>query len=776
MDGRTQKLKPRRGRPTSVRRRRAWLVLVTAFASLTAAEGLDRSAIGQVPLDTSISAVAITDSSWTVDRTATIVRPPAKTLSSALVAIADDISRQQAPPNPAENSNRRATATALATATPVTTSPPAITSTPAITVTPVATPTPVATSTPVTTVTPPPASIPSIAPTGTVESFASSQTVEQALATRGSVTFRKTPIGEVVFLLSDLWQINIVAGENVSGEVSGTFHNAPLSEVLAAVLTSSGYSYRKTGSSLVVLSADRIGVNDPSFVSQTLRLPESLREDASTLEAARLMLSERGDLKKIGTDLVLVIDNPERIERVRGLFESLSPFSLQSQSQSETQTQTQTQTQIQSLPTPTSTALLSGVSYFSPQYTEASELALPLQQALGDQVNVAVYAQENRLMVRGTPDDLQLAAEIIAQLDRPRAQVRITAMIYDVNLTELEQLGVDWGRDLAINTMQAAGGGAAGGAAGAAGAAAAETLTFSDALGAASLTTTGATSFGLRRLGSTFDTSVFIRALDQSSEAKLLADPSITVGDRREASIRIVRRIPIVGANPVQGSNAVFTQTEFEEAGVILRVQPRISRDGTIELIVAPEYSVLVENSGNGPVIDSREAQTTVRVANGQMFVLGGLRQKDITETVNGVPFLRDIKFIGKLFQSHNTLVRESELIVFLKPEIVTPYFDGDPRQQRAACVANSQLDQIPYADFRPQTPCCSDPYCPNHNPRPRLNGGSAMLGMIDDDAVYFPLASPTGATVDSVITPEPIVTGGDDFYPPIHIAPTRMN
>ena len=89
--------------------------------------------------------------------------------------------------------------------------------------------------------------------------------VEEALEARGSVTFRKTPLSEVVFLLSDLWHINIVAGENVSGEVSGSFHNAPLREVLSAVLTSSGYSYRKTGSSLVVLTADQVGTDDPSF-------------------------------------------------------------------------------------------------------------------------------------------------------------------------------------------------------------------------------------------------------------------------------------------------------------------------------------------------------------------------------------------------------------------------------------------------------------------------------------------------------------------------------
>ena len=173
----------------------------------------------------------------------------------------------------------------------------------------------------------------------------------------------------------------------------------------------------------------------------------------------------------------------------------------------------------------------------------------------------------------------------------------------------------------------------------------------------------------------------FLEALDQNSEAKLLADPSITVGDRTEASIRIVQQIPIVGANPVEGSNAVFTQTEFKEAGVILVVTPRISRDGTIELQVQPEYSVVSEITPQGPVIDTRTADTIVRVNNGQMFVLGGLRQKSIVETVRGIPYLREISVVGKLFRAHSTEVRESELIVFLKPELITPYYNGHPRE-----------------------------------------------------------------------------------------------
>jgi general secretion pathway protein D len=238
----------------------------------------------------------------------------------------------------------------------------------------------------------------------------------------------------------------------------------------------------------------------------------------------------------------------------------------------------------------------------------------------------------------------------------------------------------------------------------------------------------GAANFAVSSINDAIDVDALLQALDSSSEAKLLADPSITVADRYEASIRIVQKIPIVAADPVENSGVVFSQVDFEEAGVILNVQPRISRDGTVELIVQPEYSVVVDFINNNPVIDSRTAQTTVRVADGQMFALGGLRQKTIVETVRGVPGLRNIKYIGKLFQAHDTEVRESELIVFLKPEVITPYSPGTLRQQHAGYVGTEQLDAIAHAESVPATPSCQDHHCPNHYPRPRLNGGSRSL------------------------------------------------
>lgn len=475
--------------------------------------------------------------------------------------------------------------------------------------------------------------------------------VDEALFMPGSVTFRKTAINEVVFVLSDLWGINIVAGSDVSGEVSGTFRDAPLSEVLNAVLTSTGYGYRRIGESLIVLPLDQL---------DRMGQVGSGGSPSSGLAAAGA--SGSGGFPQVvgGTGLT--------------------------------------------------------IQYFTLQFTEAEQMAVPLQQALGEQVVVAVYPEENRLMIRGTSADLALAQDAISQLDRPRSQVRITAMIYDVGLGELQNIGINWSRDVRGITDTLDDG------------IAAQEEVLSDFLSASSNLVNGGTSIGLRTIRSNQATSLLLEMLNATSESKLLADPSITVADRREASIRIVQRIPIITANPVENSNAVFTQTQFEEAGVILNVTPRISRDRTIELKVNPEYSVVTEIRASGPVIDSRTAETTVRVTDGQMFVLGGLRQKTIVETVRGVPVLRDLKFIGRIFRGHSTEVRESELIVFLKPEIVEVCSPANPRAVQAYRVGNEYLDRIAYAENLPQTPCCCDPECPNHAPRPRINGGTEGL------------------------------------------------
>lgn len=550
--------------------------------------------------------------------------------------------------------------------------------------------------------------------------------VEDALEQRGTISFRQTSIQEVVLLLSDLWNVNIVAGQQVTGNVTGTFNDAALRDVLSAILGASGYGYTLSGNSLVVLPAEQVGTVGPEFQSETMPIPPSMQDDVpSLIEAAQLLLSERGRIRAIGSTTVLVIDNADGIARVRDMLRQFGGGQLVASSSGPPAAD---MTGNPSSAMPASVAAFGArpqIAYFTPQYTEASEMVDALTDALGEDAVVAVYEAENRLIVKGNPAMLELAHEAVNQLDQPRSQVRITTMIYDVDLEELERLGVNWGRGLRTED-------------------ALEGTAFADLTGRvaeafsySTLGTEGVSQLGIRTITNAFDTTLLLEALDTSSEAKLLADPSITCADRKPASIKIVEKIPVIAINPVEGSNVVVAQVEFEDAGIILNVVPRVGRDGTIEMNVQPEYSVVTGFTGTEgnryPIIDSRTAETTVRVGDGHMFVLGGLRQKTVTETISGVPYLRDMRFIGKLFRNHDTQVRESELIVFIRPEVITPFDCGRPRQRVAAKTSSYELDAIAHATLCPQLPCCKDPNCPNHHPRPRVNHGSHSLRMFGD-------------------------------------------
>jgi general secretion pathway protein D len=192
-----------------------------------------------------------------------------------------------------------------------------------------------------------------------------------------------------------------------------------------------------------------------------------------------------------------------------------------------------------------------------------------------------------------------------------------------------------------------------------------------------------------------------VQALKQLTNARLLADPTVTVIDREKASIQIVTEIPYQQLTQTGNGGNIGT-TAFREAGVTLSVSPKIANDGTLQLDVTPTFSRLAgftQGPLPAPIIDKREASTTVRVADGQTLVIGGLRQRSDTRERRGVPYLKDRKYVGPLFRARNDTVRESELVVFITSEIVMPANDRSrPREWAAESRVRRELERIPVA------------------------------------------------------------------------------
>ena len=120
-----------------------------------------------------------------------------------------------------------------------------------------------------------------------------------------------------------------------------------------------------------------------------------------------------------------------------------------------------------------------------------------------------------------------------------------------------------------------------------------------------------------------------------------------------------------------EGGAGALTTTEFKRVGVKLDVSAVLTDNNNILLTVDAEQNVATGVSdAEVPIIDTRKAKTSLLLKNGQVVILGGLRRQEKTQEVDQIPIVGDLPIIGELFKSTNTVVKNSELIVFLSPHI----------------------------------------------------------------------------------------------------------
>ena len=170
-----------------------------------------------------------------------------------------------------------------------------------------------------------------------------------------------------------------------------------------------------------------------------------------------------------------------------------------------------------------------------------------------------------------------------------------------------------------------------------------------------------------------------IRALQEQNKAKVLSEPNLIVLDGREANILVGGEIPIPVVQSAQIGAAASVSIMFKEFGVRLKIIPNITGENTIQLTVMPEVSSIdnvnaVEFSGfRIPAFRTRRAETTVNVRDGQSLIIGGLLQNEQSKLVKQIPVLGDIPIIGELFKTRSFVNNETELVIIVTPQIVSP-------------------------------------------------------------------------------------------------------
>ncbi len=428
-----------------------------------------------------------------------------------------------------------------------------------------------------------------------------------------------------------------------------------------------------------MLPLDQLGSLKPMFNSEIIKLEQAAPDDL--INVVEALLSPQGKAIPVpASNSIMVLDYPDRVEMIR---ERMRVLDRPRQRSFRPVVPGQPLAPGQAGPPAVGPPMVElDVRVFRPQYVKVQTLLPAIESLLSEAGRVAVLENEDQIVIADRVDLVDVIEEAVQALDRPRPQVRIWAMIYDCSLEDIERIGINWNARFFGNARRADG-------------TPADQILLNTITAANPAAGVPNGALTVMSLGSNVDITAVINALRASSDSRLLADPNVVVSNHEPAKIEIVTEIPYQQLTEGLEGGTIGT-TAFREAGVTLEVTPHIARDRTISMFINPRFSVLAGFTENDeqPIIDRREAKTTLRVANGETFVLGGLRQRSRVHQRTGIPYLKDVKYLGKLFRFQQDTFRESELLVFITPEIIGVTADSRPREHAAADLGREELNR----------------------------------------------------------------------------------
>jgi general secretion pathway protein D len=265
----------------------------------------------------------------------------------------------------------------------------------------------------------------------------------------------------------------------------------------------------------------------------------------------------------------------------------------------------------------------------------------------------------NSIVVQGTAQEYSEIARTLDKLDTVPRQVLIEARVYEVDLTG----ALSYGLEYALQQR-------------AAGASVPPVLGDYGVSTSGSLTASGGVWFDPTR-----QLIAFLTASENRSRVRTLSAPTLLTTDSSMARIQVGESVPVLTSQGLTlggqiAGNSLFTSTvNNQDTGIILSVTPRITSTGLVSLTISQEISNEVPAPSTGiqsPSFTKRSVTTHAVAQDGQTIALGGLISYSYNKTVNRIPLLGDIPWLGTLFGSTSYTTTETELIVLLTPRIIS--------------------------------------------------------------------------------------------------------
>jgi len=521
-------------------------------------------------------------------------------------------------------------------------------------------------------------------------------------------------ISDAVRELAAVAEMNIVASKDISGTVTASLHGLPAEEILLAIADSCGATVSDKGNVIRVVPRPVEVPEKAGAPTSAQALEAKAPVEVKRLTDGRLAIHAKGaSVRKLLTELAAASElNIVAAPELAGTIDlDLQNITAQDALAAIAAHSKLTFRPIGSLlyaaPAPPAVQ----TETFKLRYAEAKQIGEIMTKSI-EGARVAIEPTNNLVIVTGTPNVIATARQIIERVEVAPVQVTIETRILETNLKGDEKLGITWSESFEIqgtcpkiphsyplrHSKEVT---------------SSSYLVSYDPTDSRTRTSIGPDDTKAREMAVPYASpnefqygfltcsglKVILNALETKTSTRLLANPTLTTVENKEATINIVTKFPIAQYQ-VSSETGLLTVSGFEykEFGTILKVTPRVN-DGQIILDVHPEVSrqagTTLFQGAELPIISSQETHTRVQIKDGNTLVIAGLIREETENVRRGVPSLSRIPLIGLLFRSHRAkLDMRRNLLIFITPHIVR-----EADFARSARLRQRRTEPLPTAD-----------------------------------------------------------------------------
>ncbi len=304
-----------------------------------------------------------------------------------------------------------------------------------------------------------------------------------------------------------------------------------------------------------------------------------------------------------------------------------------------------------------------------------------LSNTEGTSIKITPFEDTNTLIVAAAMPDFNLIETIVKQLDVIQEQISIDLLIVEVSEGDLQELGIDWATlDNAVSDSMR------------------YFASTNHGIRVDSMAGNydGLTLGAFKSVDGTIKSGAVLNALKRITAANVISSPNVVTSNHKEATFQAGDNIPYLKDSRITENSdtdsTVIKTYDYKDIGVNLQITPHINQGELIRLVIDSEFTQQKDSlTGLGaetPTLSKRKINTEITMVDGASIVIGGLIRDENNETVNGIPIISNIPFVGELFKSRSMVKQKSNLLLFITPRIIRS--PGD-----AAELSRSRLNTI---------------------------------------------------------------------------------